>query len=527
MQKTIFKIKGMHCVSCAGTIERAISKLPGVKLAQVNFAAETLSVDFDENKTGVDDFDKAVKSTGYRLLLPQGKTEQKNPPAPNGDHSRHLGMIMPMAEGEEAGDALEREKRDREKELAGLKKKLVIGGALSLIIFLGSFPQWFPFVPKILNNNYLLLILAAPVQFWVGWRFYSGLKILFKYRAADMNTLIVIGTLSAYFYSAAVTFFPGFFTGSGTEPRIYFDTSAIIITLILLGRYLELLAKGRASEAIKKLMKLSAKTAKIVRDGREEEIPIENVKIGDIIIVRPGEKIPVDGEIVDGSSEIDESMLTGESMPVSKKAGDKVIGATINQLGSFKFKATKVGKETLLAQIIKMVEQAQGSKAPIQRLADIISGYFVPAVAGTAALTFIIWLVFGPAPAFTFALVNFVAVLIIACPCALGLATPMAMMVGIGKSAEKGILIRDAASLEIARKINAIILDKTGTLTVGKPAVTDVVVLSSKGGITKENILHIAGSLEQRSEHSLSKAIIQAAASLGQRSSHALDIAIK
>jgi Cu+-exporting ATPase len=345
------------------------------------------------------------------------------------------------------------------------------------------------------------------VQFWVGGKFYSGIKLLVKYRTADMNTLISIGTLSAFFYSTAVTIAPQFFSQGGLSPKIYFDTSAIIITLILLGRYLELLAKGHASEAIKKLMKLSAKTARVERDGQEIEIPIEEARLGDIIIVRPGEKIPVDREIVGGYSQIDESMITGESMPVSKRAGDKVIGATINQTGSFKFKTTKIGKETLLAQIIKMVEQAQGSKAPIQRLADIISSYFVPAVIGIAILTFIIWLIFGPTPAFTFALVNFVAVLIIACPCALGLATPMAMMVGMGRAAEQGILIRDAASLEIAHKINTIILDKTGTLTQGKPAVTNIIAIKEQ----ESNILKIAASIETKSEHSLGQAIVNKA----------------
>ncbi|MDP2945857.1 MAG: heavy metal translocating P-type ATPase [bacterium] len=595
MKKEIFKISGMHCASCAMTIEKAISKLPGVKVAQVNFAAETLLTEFDESQVSPKDLKEAVNSVGYKLLTPEvegtkfetkekiiteGKEEKKEMFEKSnreflalrviGMDSPHCAMVVEKAiktlpgidkvevdynnarakvvfdpqkvneeqiekviddsgykavrETSEAQDLLEQEKQERENELSILKKKILVGSILSAIIFLGSFPEWFSFVPKVLQNYFILFILTTPVQFWVGARFYSGLKILFKYKTADMNTLIAIGTLSAYFYSAAVTFFPVFFFIGGVEPRIYFDTSAIIITLILLGRYLELLAKGRASEAIKKLMKLSAKTARVVRDGGEQEIPIEEVKIGDIIIVRPGEKIPVDGEVIDGRSDVDESMVTGESMPVSKERGAKVIGASINQVGSFKFRATRVGKETVLAQIIKMVEQAQGSKAPIQRLADIISGYFVPAVIGVAILTFIIWLIFGPAPAFTFALVNFVAVLIIACPCALGLATPMAMMVGIGKGAEKGILIREAAALEIAHKTNAVILDKTGTLTQGRPAVTDVLPVGDQAG---DNILKVAASLEQRSEHPLGKAIIQAAASLGQRSSHTLDKAIK
>lgn len=482
--KSIYKIKGMHCVSCALTIEKAVAKSPGVKAAQVNFAAETLLAEFDENQTSPKDLKKVVGAVGYELLSSVEKEHEKS----HESHESH-------------------EHHEQMEELSVLKKKILVGSILSVVIFLGSFPEWFSFVPKIFQNYFVLLVLTTPVQFWVGAGFYSGLKILFKYRAADMNTLIAVGTLAAYFYSASVAFFPEFFSQGGIEPKIYFDTSAIIITLILLGRFLELLAKGRASEAIKKLMKLSAKTARVVRGGGEQEIPIEEVKVGDIIIVRPGEKIPVDGEVIDGHSQVDESMVTGESMPVSKERGAKVIGASINQVGSFKFKATRVGKETMLAQIIKMVEQAQGSKAPIQRLADVISGYFVPAVIGVAFLTFVVWLIFGPAPAFTFALVNFVAVLIIACPCALGLATPMAMMVGIGKGAEKGILIREAAALEIAHKVKAVILDKTGTLTQGKPAVTDII----EGQNTRLKILQLAASLEQRSEHPLGKAIIEKA----------------
>ena len=570
MKKEIYKIKGMHCASCARNIEQAVAKLDGIKSAQVNFASETLLTEFDEQRLQPTDLRKTLADIGYKLLLEDEpaaeKTAEKSADDKNflslkviGMDSPHCAMVVegaikklagiekidvdfnnsrakvvfnpaqireekiltaikdagyePIKETAGAPDVLEKEKQEREKELASLKKKFWSGAILSLIIFLGSFPEWFGFMPALTNNYWFLLILTAPVQFWVGARFYSGLKLLIKYRTADMNTLISIGTLAAFFYSAAVTAAPQFFSQGSLMPKIYFDTSAIIITLILRGRYLELLAKGKASEAIKKLMKLSAKTARVERNGQEMEIPIEEARLDDIIIVRPGEKIPVDGEIVEGYSQIDESMVTGESMPVSKRVGDKVIGATINQTGSFKFKATKIGKDTLLAQIIKMVEQAQGSKAPIQRLADVISGYFVPAVIGLAILTFIIWLAFGPTPAFTFALVNFVAVLIIACPCALGLATPMAMMVGMGRAAEKGILIRDASSLELAHKIDTIILDKTGTLTQGKPAVTDIYVMTGQTNgqsnlSRNQQILQIAASIENKSEHSLGQAIV-------------------
>ena len=590
MKKEIFKISGMHCASCAQTIERAILKLPGVKSAQVNFASETILVSYDENLVSEKNFQKIIKDIGYELLIQNEKEIKPSVESQKegileipdkdflalkviGMDSPHCATVVEKAiktlpgiekaevdfnnarakvffdpkkineqqiekviddsgyeairETSEAQDLLEKEKQEREKELGILKKKILVGAILSAIIFLGSFQEWFPFIPKIFQNYFVLLILTTPVQFWVGWKFYSGLKILFKYRTADMNTLIAVGTLAAFSYSAAVTIFPQFFTEGGVVPKVYFDTAAVIITLILLGRYLELLAKGRAGEAIKKLMKLSAKTARVEKDGQIKEIPVAEVKAGDIIIVRPGEKIPVDGEVIEGRSQIDESMVTGESMPVPKEPGAKIFGATINQTGSFKFRAEKVGKDTVLSQIIKMVEQAQGSKAPIQRLADIISGYFVPAVIGVAILTFIIWLIWGPTPAFTFALVNFVAVLIIACPCALGLATPMAMMVGIGKSAEKGILVRDAASLEIAYKINTVVLDKTGTLTQGKPAVTDLIEIKDKELGFKAHILKIAASLESKSEHPLGRAIIQAAASLGQKSSHPLDKAVK
>ncbi len=483
MKKETYKIHGMHCASCVAIIERALLKTAGVRSASVNFASESALIEFDENIISDLDLAKIVESAGYRLEV---SVKGKN----------------------EAEETLDKEKIERENQIKIMKRKLVAGGILSFFVFLGSFPEWFSFAPQVLNNHWILLILTAPVQFWIGSQFYSGLKLLIKYRIADMNTLIAIGTLTAYFYSAAVTIFPVFFTKGGMAPAIYFDTSAIIIVLILLGKYFEVLMKGRASEAIKKLVGLQPKTARIIRDEKEIEILISDVIVHDVIIVRPGEKIPVDGKIIEGESEIDESMITGESMPVHKKIDSLVIGSTINKFGTFTFQATKIGKDTVLAHIIKMVEEAQGSKAPIQRLADIISSYFVPAVFVVAFLTFIVWFFFGPVPAFTFALINFVAVLIIACPCALGLATPMAIMVSSGSAASKGILIKDAASLEIANKINALILDKTGTLTEGKPRLTDIVVFNNE---SREEVLNIAASLEQRSEHPLAQALIDEA----------------
>ena len=566
MKKEVFKIKGMHCASCAMNIQKALSKSPGVISAQANFGSETALIEYDEQKISPKDLAKTVSDVGYKLEipLPAGLSAEDLSKAEAlakegqklvsykiiGMDSAHCAMIVenaiktlagiekvnvdfnnarakiifnsakikeseiekvildtgykPIKETAEAEDVLEKEKKEREKEISILRKKIVVGSVLSILIFLGSFPEWFGFFPKIFQNYFVLFILTTPVQFWVGSRFYRGLLLLVKYRTADMNTLISIGTLAAYFYSAAVIFFPQFFRFAGGEVKAYFDTSAIIITLILLGRYLELLAKGRASEAIKKLMKLGAKTARIIIDGQEKEIPIEEVQVGDMVLVKPGEKIPVDGQVIDGRSSVDESLVTGESMPVSKEAGAKVIGSTINISGALTFRATKVGSESLLAQIIKMVEQAQASKAPIQRLADLVSGYFVPAVIGISILTFIIWLIFGPDPAFVFALVNFVAVLIIACPCALGLATPLAIMIGTGNAAQKGILIKDAEALEIAHKVKAIILDKTGTLTKGKPDLTDIISYE----LNEKEVLRLAASLERYSEHHLAKPIV-------------------
>jgi Cu+-exporting ATPase len=323
-----------------------------------------------------------------------------------------------------------------------------------------------------------------------------------------MNTLVAVGTSAAYLYSVSAVLFPSFFRSGGIEPKVYFDTSSVIVTLILLGRVLETRAKGQTSEAIKRLIGLQPKTARVMREGKEVDIPVQEVLVGDLVTVRPGEKIPVDGIVKEGRSFVDESMITGESIPVEKKAEDEVIGATINKSGSFKFEATKVGKDTALAQIIKLVQEAQGSKAPIQRLADVISGYFVPVVISIAILTFIIWFDFGPAPVLTFALMNLVAVLIIACPCALGLATPTAIMVGTGKGAEKGVLIKGGESLETAHKINSIVFDKTGTLTKGEPEVTDII---SFNNTLYKDILYYAGSAEKNSEHPLGEAIVRKA----------------
>ncbi len=396
-----------------------------------------------------------------------------------------------------------------------LIRKLVVGAFLAVLIMLSSMnliPGLSALPDKV--RYIIIFILACPVQIWVGSQFYSGLVAVFKYRTADMNTLIAVGTLSAFIYSTFVTFFSGFFTRTGIEAHIYFDTAAMIMVLVLLGRFFEARSKSRASGAIRKLLKLKALKAVVIRDGKEEEIDVDSVAEGDLVLVKPGEKIPVDGVIKEGYSTVDESMVTGESIPVDKKIKDEVIGSTINLTGFLKFKATRVGKDTFLSQIVKMVEEAQGSKAPIQRLADRVAGYFVPAVILIAVITFTAWLIWGPKPSITYALVNFVSVLIIACPCALGLATPTAITVGTGIGAENGILIKDASSLEMAHKLDTIVFDKTGTLTRGEPEVSDIIIESSVFKETSWKLLSLAASSELYSEHPLARAIVKEARKL-------------
>jgi Cu+-exporting ATPase len=472
-------IQGMQCASCVQSIEKALLRMRGVTKATVNLATEKARVEYIPSETSLAEIKRAIEQTGYKVL-----------------------DIPPEDELEDV------ERIVRVKEYKKLKRRFFIGLILGLFIFLGSSPRLFPWVPPFLNNFFVLWLLATPVQFWIGWQFYKGAWGAFKHRNADMNTLIAVGTSAAYLYSLAATLFPSLFESGGLKPEVYFDTSAMIIVLILLGRLLEARAKGQTSEAIKKLIGLQPKTARVKREGKEMDIPVEEVLVGDVVMVRPGEKIPVDGVIVAGKSSVDESMITGESMPAKKETGDEVIGATINKTGSFEFRATRVGKDTALAQIIKLVQDAQGSKAPIQRLADIIAGYFVPIVISIAIATFIVWFNLGPSPALTFALLNFVAVMIIACPCALGLATPTAVMVGTGKGAENGVLIKGGESLETAHKLDTIVFDKTGTLTKGEPEVTDIIILNS---YQEDEILKFAASAEKGSEHPLGEALIKKA----------------
>ena len=480
--KLTISVGGMTCAACVNRVEKTLRVLPGVAKANVNFATERATVIFDGDRADLGDFRKAIEDLGYEVR------------------------------GFEGESPVDREAEARRQEIHRLKQKFLFSAIMTGIIMLGSMPDWFPWVPRLLQENRVLFILATPVQFWAGWQFYRGFWAATKHRTSDMNTLIAVGTTAAYAYSTVIAFFPGTFHAAGDHLGVYFDTSAMIIALILLGKFLEAVAKGHTSEAIKRLMGLRPKTARVVREGREADIPVEEVRHGDLVLVRPGEKIPVDGIVREGHSAVDESMLTGESLPVEKNPDSEVMGATLNKTGSFVFEATKVGRETALAQIIRLVEEAQGSKAPIQRLADKVAGIFVPVVIVIAAATFTIWFFFGPKPTFTLALLNFVAVLIIACPCAMGLATPTAIMVGTGRGAENGILIKSGESLELIHRISAIVFDKTGTLTQGKPVVTDIV---AHNGFRNDQILRWSASIEKSSEHPLGEAIVNAAKEKG------------
>jgi Cu+-exporting ATPase len=470
-RKSIFPVSGMTCASCVARVEKALSEVPGVVSAAVNLASEKATVEYtDEVKFAT--LRQTVRDAGY-----------------------DLGMET---------ETLEDVTTAAQREIRAIRNRFIVAATLAAIIMVLSMVPMFP------ASGYLIWVLATPVQFWAGLRFYRGAWGALKHRTADMNTLVAVGTSAAYFYSMVAVFFPQVFAGANIEMGLYFDTSSVIIALILLGRFLEARAKGQTSEAIKKLIGLSPKNALVIRDGKEQEILIEDVQLGDMIVVRPGERVPVDGIIRQGYSSVDESMVTGESIPVEKKVGDEVIGASINKTGSFQFEATRVGKDTTLARIIRLVDEAQGSKAPIQRLADVIASYFVPVVIAIAIVTFIVWYFAGPVPPLTYALLNFVAVLIIACPCALGLATPTAIIVGTGKGAEYGVLIRSGEALETAHKVKIVLLDKTGTLTKGEPVVTDVIAVPN---FTEDEVLRLAASVERVSEHPLGEAITKAALS--------------
>lgn len=485
MEQVTLKLGGMSCASCARTIETNLQSLPGVQDCAVNFAAEQAAIVFDPSQSSVETLQKTVENLGYRA--------------------------HPLVEQAVLQEESDTERRTRRAEYRHLMRKVWLGGVLSGLLVLGSLPTMLglslPGLPTVLHNAWVQLVLTLPVQFWCGASFYVNAWKSLKQHAATMDTLVAIGTGTAFLYSVFATVFPEVLTAQGLMPDVYYEASAVIITLILLGRLLENRAKGQTSEAIRKLIGLQAKTARVLRNGQPIDLPIEQVQVGDVIWVRPGEKIAVDGEILEGSSTVDESMVTGESLPIEKHPGDRVVGATINKTGSFQFRATRVGKDTFLAQIVKLVQQAQGSKAPIQRLADQVTGWFVPVVIAIAIVTFIVW--YNVMGNVTMALIATVGVLIIACPCALGLATPTSIMVGTGKGAEYGILIKGADSLELAHKVQAIVLDKTGTITQGKPVVTDFITVQEAVNGRKQRILQLVASLEASSEHPLAEAIVQ------------------
>lgn len=482
-------VEGMTCASCVARVEKALKKVDGVDGVNVNFATEKVTLSFDENKADFKKFADVVEEAGYQLIDTTQNEEKQI---------------------DSSGEQLEPEEDIKNKKsYQQLKSEFIFAAVMAVpIMFISmvSRTAWFlSLIPIPIEYIDRILFLASTlVVFISGKRFFTISWKLIKHFSVDMNTLVAVGTGTAYVYSTIAVLFPKLLSITNSSNHIYFDTAVMIIALILMGRVLEARAKDKTSNAIKKLMGLQPKTARVVRNGSEKDIPISDVVNSDIIIVRPGEKIPVDGQITKGSTSIDESMITGESIPVEKSTDDKVIGGTINKNGSIEFKATAVGKDTVIAQIVKLVESAQGSKAPIQSLADKIASYFVPTVVGIAFITFLLWYFAGGA-SFTFAMISFIAVLVIACPCALGLATPTAIMVGTGLGANNGILIKNAESLESAHKIDAVILDKTGTVTIGKPKVTDIIKFN---GFDEDNILRLTASIENKSEHPLGQAIV-------------------
>jgi P-type Cu+ transporter len=512
MKKVNVLIKGMHCASCAHIIERTVSDIEGISGIKVNFGTEKASIEYDEESASLKEINSKIKPLGYELIDEE-------------DHSVHLG--------------LDQSKQKKLEELENEKKKVVVAFPAAVIVFLAMMweigAEAFASIPMFIipmhTYSIILLILASIIMFWIGQPFLKGIVNFVKYRAANMDTLIGIGTLTAYLYSGMIVLFPNIQMFFGLPETLYFDVTIVVIGFVVLGKYLEARSKIKTGEAIEKLINLQAKTALIERDGRELSIPVEQVVLGDIIIVKPGGKIPVDGKIVDGNTSIDESMVTGEPIPVDKVKGDTVIGGTINKQGAIKFEALKVGSDTLLANIIKMVEEAQGSKAPIQKLVDKISSVFVPIVIVIAILALLIWIFVASQyipfnQAVTYGILSFVGVLVIACPCALGLATPTAIIVGVGKGAQNGILIKNAESLEKLHKINTIVVDKTGTITKGKPEVTDIIpayIGDSPDGV---DILRMVASLEKNSEHPLAIAVLEKAKEMKVRAQKVDDFEI-
>ena len=487
-------VGGMTCASCVGYVERALNEVPGVVSSSVNLATERATVRYLAGATGVDQLREAVDDAGYSV---EGVADDT------------------------ANEGADSERLARVREIRDLKRKVALAGSVGIILMTLMYIPLDVLGLTAFQLNLVLWVMATPVQFWAGAQFYRSAWGALKHTTANMNTLVAVGTSVAYAYSTAATFFGGVFEQAhllhansvfSHSTGTYFDASAIIIALILLGRLLEARAKGRTSESIRKLMGLRPRTALVVRDGQQVELPIDQVVVDDQVVVRPGEKVAVDGAVIEGASSVDESMLTGESMPVEKTAGDPVYAATVNGTGGLRFRATRVGADTVLSQVIRLVQDAQGSKAPIQRAADVVAGYFVPAVLTIAVITWAVWLYWGPPPALTVAILNAVAVLVIACPCALGLATPTAIIVGTGKGAERGILIRNAEALERAHTVTTVVLDKTGTLTRGQPVVTDLITAD---GMSENEMLRLAASAESGSEHPLGQAIRTAATERG------------
>ncbi|XHU96345.1 MAG: copper-translocating P-type ATPase [cyanobacterium endosymbiont of Rhopalodia gibba] len=486
MKTDHLKLQGMSCAGCASAIEKVIQEVEGVTQGNVNFVISRATVTYDPTKTNLSVIQQAVKNAGYDAY--------------------------PVLERADEEDLEKATKVAQEQELTG---KLLVGSIISVLLIIGGIPMMtgleITWIPTFLHNFWVQFFLATPVIFWVGKDFFVGAWKSFKFHSANMDTLVSLGTGVAYLYSLFTTAFPHIFESHGIATAVYYETVSVVITLVLLGKMLEHRARGKTSEAIRKLMGLQAKTARVIRHEQEIDIPIKQVVVNDVILVRPGEKIPVDGEVVEGVSAIDESMITGEPIPVKKKAGDEVIGATINKTGTFKFKATKVGKDAMLAQIIKLVQDAQGSKAPIQQLADQVTRWFVPGVIAVAISTFVIW--FNTIGNITLAMITTVGVLIIACPCALGLAIPTSIMVGTGKGAENGILIKGADSLELAHRLNTVVLDKTGTITQGKPIVTNYITVNGVANSNELELLKLGAALEKKSEHPLAEAVVNYAKS--------------
>ena len=558
-------VTGMTCANCVATVERNLKKVDGVEQAMVNLSSERATVEFDPQLAGLDDLIARIQRAGYdvatgeadllvhrmsddndarrlekKLAELEGILEVSVSFATERARLKYVPTIISQSEIRRAiadagfepiemgGETEDAEALARQREIDQQRHYLTVGLIFTVPLFLLSMSRDFGLLPMWAHDpwvNWLMFVLATPVQFYVGWQYYVGAYKSLRNRSANMDVLIAMGSSVAYFYSIPIIL--GLLSG-----HVYFETAAVIITLIKLGKFLEARAKGRTSEALKKLIGLRAKSASVIRSGQELEIPVDEVQVGDIVLVRPGEKIPVDGVVVSGRSTVDESMLTGESLPIEKTSGDDVIGATINKVGSFQFEATKVGKQTALAQIIRLVEEAQGSKAPIQKLADQVSAIFVPAVISIAFLTFLVWYFIIPLPAgsdvnlFTRALINMVAVLVIACPCAMGLATPTAVMVGTGKGAELGVLLKSGEALERAGKVTTVVLDKTGTITRGQPAVTDVFIAQPEYQLagsqeaapvrfSQDEIIRLAASVEKGSEHPLGEALLAEAGERG------------